>query len=241
LITSWDNTTLVANNPALASVTSTITAVHRADGAGMTYVLTNLISDWNATWRTDPSLGTSISPDWPVFAGADPVTGNSAMITAVKSPAAGTGTIGYTDLYDAQQKGLSMALIENAHGTYVAPTVADTSSAIHDIYNVTGATLPLPTGDWSTVSWVNASGAGDYPLATLVYMLVPQHLTSGLHTGTSAAAAALRWWVDWVVTQGQYYSRTSFPFPSPPAPLLSEDLNATTAMTFSGSSLPLCT
>jgi phosphate transport system substrate-binding protein len=240
-ITTWDNATLVANNPALAGVTDAITAVHRADAAGMTYVLTNLLSDWNATWRTNPSLGTSILPDWPKFAGADPVTGNSEMLSAVKAPAAGDGTIGYTDLYDAEQKGLSMALIENAHGTDVAPTVADTTSAIDDVYNATYASLPPPTGDWSGVSWVNASGAGDYPLATLVYLLAPLHLTSALHTDTAAAAAALRWWIDWVATQGQYYSRTSFPFPSPPAPLLGEDLNATDAMTFGGASLPLCT
>jgi phosphate transport system substrate-binding protein len=241
LITSWDNATLVANNPALASVTDKITSVHRADPAGMTYVLTNLLSDWNATWRTDPSLGTSLAPDWPSFSGADPATGNSAVITAVKSPAAGYGTIGYTDLYDAEQKGLSMALIQNAKGTYVAPTVTDTTSAIDDVYNATHASLPLPTGDWSQVSWVNASGASDYPLATLVYLLAPLNPTPGQHTDTAAAAAALRWWIDWIATDGQYYSRSSFPFPSPPAPLLQEDLNATAGMTFDGASFPLCT
>jgi phosphate transport system substrate-binding protein len=241
LITSWDNTTLVANNPALASITDKITSVHRADPAGMTYVLTNLLSDWNATWRTNPSLGTSIDPDWPSFAGADPATGNSALITAVKSPAAGYGTIGYTDLYDAEEKSLSTAYVQNAKGAYVAPTVADTTSAIDDVFNATRATLPSPTGDWSQVSWVNASGAGDYPLATLVYLLAPLSLNSGLHTATASGAAALRWWIDWVVTDGQYYSRTSFPFPEPPTPLLEADLNATAGMTFGGASLPLCT
>lgn len=241
LITSWNDTTLVANNPALAGVTDKITSVHRADPAGMTYVLTNLLSDWNTTWRTNPSLGTSIDPDWPSFSGADPATGNSALITAVKSPASGYGTIGYTDLYDAEEKGLSMALVQNAKGAYVAPTVADTTSAIDDIFNATRASLPPPTGDWSKVSWVNASGPGDYPLATLVYLLAPLNPTPGTHTDTSAAAAALRWWIDWTVTDGQYYSRSSFPFPSPPAPLLEADLNATATMTFNGASFPLCT
>ncbi len=240
-ITTWDNATLVANNPALASISLSIEAVHRVDAAGMTYVLTNLLSDWNSTWRNDPSLGTSISPDWPTFAGADPASGNSAMISAVKSPPAGTGTIGYTDLYDAEEKSLTTALVQNAHGSYIAPTDADTTSAIDDVYNATYASLPLPTGDWSQVSWVNASGAGDYPLATLVYLLAPLNPTSSTHTDTAATAAALRWWIDWIATDGQFYSRTSFPYPSPPAPLLSEDLNATATMTFGGNSFVLCT
>jgi len=61
------------------------------------------------------------------------------------------------------------------------------------------------------------------------------------HTATSATAAALRQWIAWVVTQGQYYSRTSFPFPSPPAPLLVQDSNALPGMTFNGATFPSCT
>jgi phosphate transport system substrate-binding protein len=239
-ITTWNNTLLVANNNGLKSINLGITAVHRSDGAGMTYVLTNLMSDWNSTWRTNPSLGTSILPSWPKFAGAEGASGNSAMLSDVKSPPKSTGTIGYSDLYDAQAKGLAMASILNSHGSYIAPTVADTTSAIDDVYNATSA-FPPSTGDWSAVTWVNASGAADYPLATLVYMLVPQALTSSGHTSTSAGAAALRQWIAWAVTDGQFYSRTSFPFPSPPAPLLTQDMNAIATMTFNGKTFPSCT
>jgi phosphate transport system substrate-binding protein len=240
-ITTWNNTMLVANNNGLKNINLGITAVHRSDGAGMTYVLTNLMSDWNSTWRTTPSLGTSILPSWPTFTGAAGASGNSAMLSNVKSPPRGTGTIGYSDLYDAQAKSLPMASIENSNDRYIAPTVADTTSAIDDVYNATSASIPPATGDWSAVSWVNASGAADYPLATLVYMMVPQALVPSGHTSTSAAAAALRWWIAWVVTDGQFYSRTSFPFPSPPAPLLTQDENAIAGMTFNGGSFPSCT
>ena len=243
-ITLWNATALVANNPGLASVTVGITSIHRSDPAGMTYVLTTLMSQQNTAWRTNPSLGTSLDPSWPSIGGVAGAlgsvgaNGNSQMLSYEKSDAG--GTIGYSDLYDAQVKSLSIASIENSAGHYIAPTVGDTTSAIDDVFNATGASLPSATGDWSAVTWVNASGAGDYPLATLVYILVPMDPGKG-HTATSATAAALRQWIAWVVTQGQYYSRTSFPFPSPPAPLLVQDSNALPGMTFNGATFPSCT
>jgi len=248
LITTWNSTALTVNNPGLNKSTSLIEPVYRSDAAGMTYVVTNLMSDWNSTWRNNPSLGTTIAPDWNVlkFPGLTPASGNSGVLNAVKSPNKGYGAIGYTDLYDASVKGDAMAHIQNSYGYahgggYIVPTVTNTTSAIDDVYNATAATLPLPTGDWSQVSWVNASGQFDYPLATIVYILAPLNPTPSTHTATSAEAAALRWWIDWVATQGQFYSRAYFPFPSPPAPLLKEDQNATAKMTFNGNSFPLCT
>ena len=121
-ITAWNDTTLVANNAGLKSITLGITAVHRSDAAGMSYVLTNFLSDQNRTWRTTSGLGTSILPAWPVFSGAAGASGNSAVLSAVKAPPKGTGTIGYTDLYDAQIKGLPTAAIKNSAGKNIAPT-----------------------------------------------------------------------------------------------------------------------
>ncbi len=235
-ITSWDNATLVANNPALSGYSVPITAVHRSDTAGMTWAFTNFLSDDDASWNTTGGLGTSLDPSWPTFAGATGASGNSAMLKDVATD----GGIGYTDLYDAQAKGLPYASIQNPSGQYIVPTVADTAAAISHIYNTTGASLPPITGDWSAVSWVNAQGSGEYPLATLVYMLVPQDPAKG-HTASATDAAALRQWVSWVATDGQAYNTTEFPFVSPPAPLLAEGLAALASMTFSGVPFPSCT
>jgi len=236
-ITTWNDATLIANNPGLHKVSTAITAVERSDPAGMTYVVTNLMSLDNKTWRTDASLGTTISPTWPSFAGAAPESGNSAVLTKVGGT---TGAIGYTDLYDAQAKSLAYASIVDAKGVPVAPTVASTAQAIADVYNATASSLPTPTGDWSAVSWVNGSGTGDYPLATLAYMLVPLNPGTVAAITTIGEANVLRQWVNWVATSGQTYSRTAFPFVSPPAPLLSEDVAALAAMNFKGTPLPAC-
>ena len=157
MITTWS--ALASNNPGLAKISTGLTPVHRADGAGMTYVLTNFMSDQNKTWRTSTGLGTSAEPAWWTnVTAAVGATGNSNVLKDVKKT---PGAIGYTDLYDAEENGLGIASVVNAHGSPIAPTEADTASAIADVYSVIGSSLPSPTGDWSTVSWVNASGAGE--------------------------------------------------------------------------------
>ena len=242
--TEWNNTALVANNPGLSSITVGITSVHRSDPAGMTYVLTNLLTLENKTWRNNPNLGTSLLPTWPTITGTAGglgsvgASGNSAMLKDVSTDAG--GTIGYTDLYDAQLKGLTVASIENSASKFIAPTVADTASAIGDVYNATKSSLPSPTGDWASVTWVNASGSGDYPLATLVYLLVPLNPGAG-HTANAADATVLRQWIYWAATQGQDYSRSDFPFTSPPAALLTQDTSVLGTMTFNGTSFLSCT
>jgi phosphate transport system substrate-binding protein len=235
-VTTWNATELVANNPGLADVNVPITAVHRLDSAGMTYVFTNLLSDDNQTWNTSADLGTSLAPAWPTFTGAEGADGNSVLLTDVKT----NGAIGYTDLYDAQEKSLSYAAIENPQGQYITPTVADTAAAIDHIYNRTAATLPAITGDWSTVSWVDADGSNEYPVAALVYLLVPQDPAKG-HTASATDAAALRQFLSYVLTKGQTYSTTEFPFVSPPAALLTEGQAALGALNYNGASFQSCT
>jgi ABC-type phosphate transport system substrate-binding protein len=163
------------------------------------------------------------------------------MITDVKAPPKGTGTIGYTDLYDAQIKSLGTAAVQNSARKNIVPTVASTTSAIDDVYNATASSIPPSTSNWAGVSWVNASGVADYPLATLAYMLVPQNPGHLPTVTTSSIASALKEWLAWVATEGQFYSRAYFPFPSPPAPLLTQDLSAIAGMNYNGASLPSCT
>lgn len=237
MITTWSQ--LSSNNPGLASSSKGIVPVHRSDPAGMTYVLTNFMSDENTTWRTSTGLGTSIDPSWwtnvTAAYGAD---GNKAVLTHVAGTA---GAIGYTDLYDAKvTKGLSVALIVNSHSTPIYPTVANTASAIADVYAVIGPSLPSPTGNWSSVTWVNAAGATDYPLATLVYLMVPENPGAG-HTASATDAAALEQWIGWVATSGQTFNSTQFPYVSPPAPLLTQDVAALSDMNYNGATLPSCT
>jgi phosphate ABC transporter phosphate-binding protein len=231
-ITAWNNPTLIDNNPGLAASSGTIHVFYRSDAAGMSYVLTNLLSDDNAAWAAGP--GTSIQPAFPVGLGA---SGNSAMLKDVGGQ---TGAIGYTDLMDAESHSLPSALVENYQGSYIAPTVKSTISAVWDIYNASPSSFPQSNASWSGVSFVNAKGTGDYPLATLAYFMVPQNPGAG-YTFAAGSAAALVQWIHWVLTAGQSFNSTQFPYVDPPTPLVTQALTSLSSMNYNTAAIPSCT
>jgi len=228
-ITNWNSPALATDNSGLPS--GTIVTVHRSDPAGTSYVLTNLLSLDNASWKA--TIGTSISPAWPKAPTQEAEKGNSGL---AKYIAATSDTIGYVDLADAQSNKLAIAGVQNPAGHFVVPTVANTQAAIN---NLSGQSIPAATGNWSAVSWVNSPGSYDYPLATLSYFLILQDPALGL-PGTLADAQVLIQWITWSVDHGQGYA-AGLDYVSPPANLLSQDLSALGTMNWNGASIPACT
>lgn len=236
-VTRWDDPTLVAENPGLAGMDVPIVAVHRADPAGMSFVLTDLLSGANATWASTPDLGTSLAPAWPSTPREQGATGNAQMIENVRKY---VGAIGYTDLYDARAGALSVAAVRNPSGSFVVPTAATTQSAIDDLYAADPTMFPAPNQSWSSVSWVNAPGANDYPLAALVYYLVPADPGHGATTSLPRAEALVQW-LRYTLTTGEAFDAAEYPFAHPPAALLAASVASLDAMTYLGAGIPVCT
>jgi phosphate transport system substrate-binding protein len=236
-ISNWSDPSLTAINPGLPSSAQPITTVHRIDGAGTTYVLTNLLSDDSTAWASGP--GTSILPTWPSTPNPQAAEkGNSALAKFVAST---PNTIGYVDLADAKSNSLNIAAIQNPYGQangghYIVPTVANAQAAIN---NLSGQTLPAATGDWSNVSWVNSPGTYDYPLATLSYFMVFENASLGLSPSLAKTQAMIQW-LEWTFTTGQSASAGLY-YASPPANLLAQDENALSEITYDGASVPGCT
>ena len=229
-ITNWNSTQLSFDNPHLPS--GTIVTVHRSDQAGTTYVLTNLLSIYNATWNR--TVGTTILPTpWPKAPTQIGAKGNSALATAVKST---SYSIGYVDLPDAITNSLSQAAVFNKAGFFVMGTLATTNAAIA---NLSGQPIPPASGNWSAVSWVNAPGASSFPLATLSYFIVLQNPKLG-HTASLADAQVLVQWLRYVLTTGQGLSAAD-DFVNPPANLVTQDLTALGSMVYGSSPIPACT
>jgi phosphate transport system substrate-binding protein len=229
-VTSWGASALVAHNPGLSGLSVPIVPVVRLDAAGTTYVLTNYLSDDVPSWSS--SVGTSIQPTWPSLAAEQAEKGNSGL---AKYVAGQTGAIGYCDLPDALTNHLSVAGIENPSLAYIVPTVANTQSAIDDL---AGQPLPPATGNWASVSWVNAPGATDYPLATLSYFLVLQNAADGYHPSLKSAQALVDW-LTWTVTTGQQYA-APLDYDEPPAALLTADQSAICSINYNGPSVASC-
>ncbi len=232
--TAWNDSAFVANNPGLSKVTASVYPAHRLDQAGMSYVLTNYLSEGSTWWATN--VGTSIQPAFPTVTNQLGASGNSAMIKDVSDQA---GAIGYTDLYDAEEHKLATASVENPSSAYIAPSVASTASAVNDIYNASPSSFPASDGDWAAVSFVNALGAGDYPLATLVYAMVPQNPGAG-HTASATDAQVLVQWLRWVLTSGESFNETAFPYVNPPTGLVTEALAGLSTMNYNRAAIPGC-
>lgn len=231
-VTTWDNSILTANNQGLDGIGSAIIPVVRSDAAGTSYVLTNYLSDDDATFASD--VGTSIQPAWPAVSGEQAVSGNSGL---AKYVAANDDTIGYVDLADAKSYDASgIAAVGNPASDYVSPTVANTQSAIDAL---AGQPIPAATGNWSAVSWVNAPGAANYPLAALQYFMVLQNPGLGLTPSLNNTQVLIQW-LHWALTTGQA-ATTALDYAVPPAALIAQDLSALSTINYNGASVPACT
>ncbi|HTP54693.1 MAG TPA: substrate-binding domain-containing protein [Thermoplasmata archaeon] len=231
-VTTWDSPTLTANNPGLSGLGASIIPIVRSDAAGTSYVLTNYLSDDDATFASE--VGVSIQPAWPSVSGEDAVSGNSGL---AKYVAANDNTIGYVDLADAESYDSGgIASVGNPADEYVFPNVTDTQSAIDAL---AGQTIPDATGNWSAVSWVNAPGAGNYPLAALQYFMVLQDPAGGVNPSVNNTQVLIQW-LHWALTTGQS-ATAPLDYAVPPAALIAQDLAALSTINYNGAPLPACT
>jgi phosphate transport system substrate-binding protein len=232
-ITAWNDPAITAINPNITSMPSNpIVVVHRSDGSGTSYALTDFLSKApSSAWTT----GKSTSPNWPVGLGEKGSSGVANTVLTTQY------AIGYVDLTYALNQGISFAQVQNPAGQYVVPSLVDAG------YAVAAGDSNLPAGSdtsgWSNFSLINQAGSGTYPLATFTYMLFYQDLSSA-YTGSSAytlqKAENLVNWLNWTVTYGQGYSAQNY-YVVLPAGVVAADRQTIESMTFNGAAIPICT
>jgi phosphate transport system substrate-binding protein len=155
-LTRWNDARLRALNPGVTLPNADIIVVHRSDGSGTTYVFTDYLSKISPEWKSKAGKATSIQ--WPTGLGGK---GNEGVTQQVKQT---EGAIGYVELIYAISNGLPAALIRNADGVFVEPTLKSVSAA------AAGAELG-PDTDFR-VSITNPSGRDSYPLSSFTWLLV---------------------------------------------------------------------
>jgi phosphate transport system substrate-binding protein len=241
-ITTWNDAAITAINPDVTLPAKTIVTVHRADSAGTSYVFTDFLSQDSSYWNE--TVGKGLLPAWPDRSGVPDQTavkGNSLMLSTVAST---NYAIGYSDLTDTltYTPALQYAAIENPKGTFVLPTLADTASAIADRLATT--TLPDSAASWYNVSMVNANGAGDYSLATFIYLYVYQSADKGYSPSLPRAQVIVQW-LDYVLSAGAQAltdatSPTELYYVALPASVIAVDTAGIQTMTFNGAAIPAC-
>jgi phosphate transport system substrate-binding protein len=178
-ITKWDAPEIAADNPGVTLPSEAIVVVHRSDGSGTTANFTKYLTE---AAPSDWSLGTGKVVNW-----ASNTIG-AAKNSGVAGKISGTeGAIGYVDFADATAASLKVASIKNSAGTFIAPSLAGATAAM------AAATVSPDV----TVSPMNASGAGSYPITSPTYILVYEKQTS--HDKGTALKALL----EYVLGTGQ--------------------------------------
>src|SRR5581483_1137936 len=159
-ITKWNAPEITALNKGVNLPNKDILVVHRSDGSGTTYIFTDYLSAVSPAWASGPGKGKDVQ--WPVGLGGK---GNDGVAGQVKQV---EGAIGYVELAYVRQNKLAYAMMKNAAGSFVAPSIESVTAA------GAGAASKLPENTDFRVSIVNAPGKDAYPISSFTYLLVYQ-------------------------------------------------------------------
>lgn len=155
-IKNWNDPRIAALNPGMALPSTPIVVVHRTEGSGTTFIFTSYLSAVSAEWKS--RVGAAGAIQWPAGVGAKGSEGVSGQVTGTP------GAIGYFELAYAKQNHIKSALVKNAAGRFVEPSPAGAAAA------GAGAAANMPP-DLKAI-FVNAPGAGSYPIAGFSWVIV---------------------------------------------------------------------
>ena len=144
-IKTWNDPAIKALNPGISLPSTNITVVHRSDSSGTTQGFTTWLSDVDPAWKS--SVGEGKDVKWPTGTGGK---GNSGVAAVVKQT---SGAVGYVEQAYALENGFTYAAIKNSAGSYVLPSIPNTSAAF------LGITVPPDLG----ISTINSSEPGRVP------------------------------------------------------------------------------
>jgi phosphate transport system substrate-binding protein len=220
-IKTWNDPAIKALNPGVSLPSTAITVVHRSDSSGTTEAFTKFLNDYSPAWKAGPGSGKIIK--WPLGTGGK---GNSGVAAAVKQTA---GAIGYVEQAYALENNFTYAAVKNAGGSYILPTIPNTSAA------ATGIAIPADLG----ISTINAPGAGAYPIVSQTFLDVyADPCKSG--GASSSVAAGLKAFLTYAFGAGQATlgaGSNQLPYAPLPAGLDAKDKTQLTKLTCNGAAI----
>jgi phosphate transport system substrate-binding protein len=177
-ITKWNDAKIAALNPGVKLPDTDLIVVHRSDGSGTTYVFTDYLNKFSREWKDKVGYATSVN--WPVGLGGK---GNEGVTQQVKQT---EGALGYVELIYAISNKLPYAVIKNATGNFVSPSLESVTAA------AAGAKLEKDTD--FRVSVTNAPGEQAYPISSFTWLLVKKD------NKDAAKAKLIRDFLAWMIT-----------------------------------------
>ena len=154
-IKKWDDARIKQDNSGVSLPAADITVVYRAEASGTSFVFTDYFSKVSPEWKE--KVGADKSPKWP---GGQGGKGNEGVTGQIKNQ---PNTIGYVELAYAVQNKMPSALIKNASGKFVEPSI--------DAVTAAAASASTATPDDLRVSITNSPGENAYPISSYTYIL----------------------------------------------------------------------
>lgn len=183
-IKKWNDINITKLNPGVNLPPQNITVVHRADGAGTTFIFTNYLSKVSAQWRQQ--IGEEASVKWPTGIGGKGNEGVAQYVQRVK------GSIGYVEYVYAKQNTMTYTQLQNKAGCFVHPTVHSFSAA------ATNANWKQARGFYEILT--DEPGQDSWPITGATFILVHKKQDK-----PQQAIAVLNFF-DWAYTQGNTHA-----------------------------------
>jgi phosphate transport system substrate-binding protein len=177
----WNDPAIARLNPDLQLPALPIQVLHRNEGKGSNYILSDYLSKESPEFLA--AAGRSESPKWPV---GDSFPRSQELVAKLKST---PGAIGYTELNLAVTSGARMASIRNAAGEFIKPSPKSIEAAA----SASGGKM----GDDFRVSLTNAPGKDSYPISSFTWLYVP------LAAKDPDRGRAIGSYLKWVYSSGQ--------------------------------------
>jgi phosphate transport system substrate-binding protein len=220
-IKTWNDPAITALNPGTSLPSTSITVIHRSDSSGTTKGFTTFLEDYSAQWKSQ--VGADKEVKWPTGTGGK---GNSGVAAAVKQT---DGAIGYVEQAYAIENNFTYAAVKNSSGSYVLPTIANTSAAAQ------GIPVPPDLG----ISTINSKNAAAYPIVSQTFLDTYQDPCKDGGASTSVASG-LKKFLTYAFGDGQKTlgpNSNQLPYAPLPADLVSKDQAQLAKMTCNGSAI----
>ncbi len=193
-VSRWNDSRIAALNPSILLPHLPIVVVHRPEGSGTRYILSDFLS------QTSPEFRDWVkAPKREAEGGVEAASGKEMVERVALTP----GAIGYVDRDISGTNGLGYGSVQNRAGRFVDASGASIMAACAAKQGRDSSQLP--------VSLVNAEGEDSYPLVSFSWFYVP---LSGV---TAERRAAVRQFVTWALQDGQHSMGGLNYFPLPPA------------------------
>lgn len=178
-ITRWNAPAIKRINKGVHLPNEKITPIHRSDGSGTTYNVTDYLSKASKAFKR--RVGKGIQVSFPTGIGARGSSGVSAALNQTE------GAIAYVDVAYSIKNGFSYFRIKNRAGRYTFPSLRAVKAAAKTVKRV-------PKNNAISIVDPPKTKKKAYPISTFSWVIVAKKANKPI---------ALKRFIGWAVTKGQ--------------------------------------